>query len=549
MSATADKTRSKTLEPPIKSAFPGVNSWRSKFASLARTRLFSSIAAIISTLLLLGASSILLFLYPQHGGKIATLQLLLFGIGMVIIVQMLYRVYVNLVKPLNHMRVWAHQVARGDLSARIPLPPAGEIARLVDDMNSLSEELQQLNTDMDARVRMQTQRLAQNTRSLEILYDVAASINASRDLDDLLDRFLNTMSEVTDARAAAVRLVTPDNQFKLVSSIGLDDEVVALEQVTSIDCCLCGKVLQSGEASCQKDISDCEKVIGRPIFNSSEVEMLAVPMIYRDRQLGVFNLFLDKAGLGITADTRELLTSIGRHLGMAVDKAQLEKRSHRLSIIQERTLLAHELHDSLAQTIASMRFQIKVLDETLQQGDAYLARKELHRIKNSVDEAHTELRELLAQFRAPVDERGLVPALEALIERFRQETKLHIFLQQQCNEESLPAALELQVLRIIQESLVNIRKHAEANTVRVLLRCDNSNDYTVLIEDDGIGIGNRILGGEGHPGEHVGLSIMQERAHRLGGELRIESEPGEGTRVELTFQYRPDTSAINQMGL
>jgi two-component system nitrate/nitrite sensor histidine kinase NarX len=85
----------------------------------------------------------------------------------------------------------------------------------------------------------------------------------------------------------------------------------------------------------------------------------------------------------------------------------------------------------------------------------------------------------------------------------------------------------------VQEALANIRKHAEAHTVRVLIGCVGSGGYRLLVEDDGRGFEDSVRAGQ--PGEHIGLSIMEERARRLGGELRIESEPGEGTRVELTY--------------
>ena len=97
----------------------------------------------------------------------------------------------------------------------------------------------------------------------------------------------------------------------------------------------------------------------------------------------------------------------------------------------------------------------------------------------------------------------------------------------------------MQVLRIIQESLNNIRKHSQARLVRILLSANRDNEYAVLIEDDGVGISEPVL--DGHPGEQVGLSIMKERAHRLGGMLTIDSEPGEGTRIMLHFTL-PDKS-------
>lgn len=202
---------------------------------------------------------------------------------------------------------------------------------------------------------------------------------------------------------------------------------------------------------------------------------------------------------------------------------------------QERTLLAHELHDSLAQTLTSLKYQIAVLDDQLQPSNAAI-RQKIEQISRSVDEANTELRELIAQFRAPIDERGLFPALEDMISRLRTQTTMIIFFQQRCQDPlGLPLNYQVQILRIVREAVHNACKHSQAKALRVLVRCNSKGEYLVLIEDDGIGIQGIDL--SRHPGKHIGISIMQERARRLGGELRIESEPSEGTRVEVVFPH------------
>ena len=126
-------------------------------------------------------------------------------------------------------------------------------------------------------------------------------------------------------------------------------------------------------------------------------------------------------------------------------------------------------------------------------------------------------------------------ALERLVERFGRETGVHVLFQNQCREPNLTSAEEMQMLRVAQECLANIRKHARAHTVRVMFSCRGADNYSLLIEDDGIGFEG--VAKQGRPGENLGLSIMEERARRLGGNLRIESDVGEGTRVELS--YRP----------
>jgi len=515
-----------------------VNSW--KFDTLSAGRLALPCSLMLLMLIGIALVALLMPMLPGAVPYLAALQLLLAGLSLHQLRRMLRRMRSNVIEPLEQLRQWARVMRSGRLSARVPVPESGEFVELTGDINRLGERLEELTNEMDERVHKQTTRLAHQTRSLAILYEVAASINKYRDLDDLLTHFLHTLRDVTDARAATVRLLGSDKKMRLVASLGLDDEIVSAEKHISMEeSCVCSMALESGTIQCRNDISECNAIIGQPIFGEQEtITLLAVPLQYRGHDLGIYNLFLDEAGVAISRDFTELLNSIGRHLGMAIEKAYLDNQAKRMSLMQERTMLAHELHDSLAQTLASLRYQVRMLDDTLQQDDTAQARQETGRIRASLDEAHTELRQLLFHFRAPLDGRGLVPTLQNLVERFRKETGITAVLQHDCTDVALPVILEMQVVRIVQESLANIRKHSQAQHVRVLMHCDGKGEFRALIEDDGIGIGDTVL--DGSPGEHVGLSIMQERAQRLGGALRIESEPGEGTRIELTFHHQAD---------
>ena len=445
----------------------------------------------------------------------------------------------QLLKPLAKLEYAVAKVWQGEPGASVLLEDAGVLGGMVHDIDSISGELTDLYEDMDNRVARQTTRLAQKTASLKILYDVAASINHARDLDDLLMRFLRVLKEMVNGRAATVRLVMPDGRMHLVGSIGIDNDTLRREDLYPVQLCLCGTALAPGDILCEKDPKRCSVLNGRRMFGTDEIELVAVPLEYHGEVLGIYNIFVEKPGVTRREDIMELLQTVGNHLGMAVAKQRSDEDAHRLSIVEERTALAHELHDSLAQTLASLRFQVRMLDDTLNQtGAAQTARDDLQRIRNGLDEAHTELRELLNSFRAPLDRRGLVASLEKLTERFGEETGIHVFLQMNCHSPQLNASEEMQMVRIVQEALANIRKHAQAHTVRVLLNCRSDGTYALLVEDDGVGFENAPLG---RPGEHIGLSIMEERARRLGGELRVETEPGEGTRVEMV--YRPQTVA------
>lgn len=479
-------------------------------------------------------------------GDDAALERLLIVAALASVVGMVvagWRLRRQLLGPLARLQSSVAQVCQGEPNASVVLDDAGVLGGIVQDIDSISEELTDLYEDMDNRVNRQTTRLAQKTASLKILYDVAASINNAKDLDDLLIRFLRVLKEMVNGRAATVRVVMPDGKMRLVGSIGLDNDLLREKDLYPLQLCVCGTALAPGDILCEKDAERCSLRNGRKMFGSEEIEVVSVPLEYHDEVLGIYTVFIERPGVTGREDILELLQTIGSHLGMAVAKQRSDEEARRLSIVEERTSLAHELHDSLAQTLASLRFQVRMLNDSLvQKTSSDTALDDVLKIRNGLDEAHTELRELLNSFRAPVERRGLLPALEKITERFSEETGVHVFLQDSCRMSSLTAVEEMQIVRIVQEALANIRKHANAQTVRVLLSCGGDGAYLVLVEDDGVGFDRAP---SGRPGEHIGLSIMEERARRLGGELRIESEPGEGTRVEMTYHPQIDGETAN----
>lgn len=500
--------------------------------------------AIVAATLLLAFSLVLLHWVRPALTWPPVVCFVFFVAGIVGFVLTWTRLRSQLLVPLIRLEQSVFRISQGEPGASEALQDAGVLDHMAQDIGSLNAELTELYEDMDSRVARQTMRLAQKTASLKILYDVAAGIHQAGSMEELLLRFLRVLKEMVNGRAATVRLVMPDGSRRLIGSIGLDDDLVREQDMTPVDLCLCGSVLTPGDILCDQDARYCSRIYGRRMFGSEELEVVTVPLEHRDELLGVYTIFVDRPGVSSREDIMDLLFTVGHHLGVAISKHRSDAEARRLTIIEERNALALELHDSLAQTLASLRFQVRMLHDAL--GDAPIseaARSDLARVRNGLDEAHTELRSLLTSFRAPLNRQGLASALEALTLSFGRETNTHVLFQNDCRSLELSATQELQVLRIVQECLANIRKHAEAHTVRVLLTREthggpnngaSSGALVVLVEDDGIGF--RIPGSENRIGEHIGLSIMEERARRIGAELRIESEPGEGTRVELMLE-------------
>ncbi|MBF0470869.1 MAG: GAF domain-containing protein [Gammaproteobacteria bacterium] len=412
------------------------------------------------------------------------------------------------------------------------------VRNLAHSVNCLLEEHSNQLYNLNGEIRRQKEKFQQKTNSLQILYQVATVLNSSRDLPELLEEFLKAMEDLVLARAGIIRILDSREQLVLFASRGIDEATLIRERIIPLHRCLCGNALTSNEVLFQRDLTPCNSLVQKEIFIDKGVELIAIPLLYRGRKLGIYSLFIGHDDLNPEEDLKALFSSIGQHLGITIEQVRLDETSKRHTIIKERNTLAHELHDSLAQTLASLRFQISMLDDSISVQSLEDTRNEISQIKGGLDEAYMELRELLAHFRAPLGTNGLLPALEDLISKFRHQTGMHVLLQNEWKDSDLPANLELQVIRIIQESLNNVRKHSRANTVRVLIRCSDDGDFTLLIEDDGVGMDKPAF--SGHPGEHLGLSIMQERAQHLGGKLRIESEPGEGTRVQLSFSQPHD---------
>jgi len=389
------------------------------------------------------------------------------------------------------------------------------------------------------RAQAHTVRLARKTQSLDILYEIATRLSQPGSLEQLLDGFLDTFIELIDARAASVRLATADGHTRLIASRGLAPEVVESDRVMPVGRCPCGWASSEGGLRIQSGTASCAGLIGRPMLERDCTEFVVVPVQHQDRILGVYNLFLDRPLTAMGEDIRDLLISVGRHLGLAIEKARLEGEARRLAIMEERNIIGNELHDSLAQSLIGMRLQLKILSESLARKDFSAAQYEANGLRRAMTQASADLRDLLTNYRLKIDESGLVQTVANLVERFGRETGISVFFQNECQAFALTPAQEIQVYYIIQEALTNIRKHSGAHNVRILL--NNEGDlYTVLIEDDGLGMAGIA---EGVAGEHAGLAIMRERTQRLPGQIVIESEAGEGTRIVLIFNAPPAAAA------
>jgi two-component system nitrate/nitrite sensor histidine kinase NarX len=442
---------------------------------------------------------------------------------------------------VNDLSQWATQLRNSNLAVRMPIKRDTCPSKAIrEHLNSITDDYESLAIKQQNRLSRQQKAIKQKKHHLSVLYDVAACINQSQNLEDLLNRFLFTLRDVVNAKAATVRLLDKNGDMRLVASIGLPEEVVENESVIPVDACMCGKAACDSVIKVRADVNECNRLIGQDFFkDETNVELLAIPLQYRKKTLGVYNLFVSGQGQTLLDEEHELLMSIGQHLGMAIEKASVDEEAQMLSIIEERTRIAHELHDSLAQTLASLRFQVRLFDDSLNRGDDAVIWQELEGLEETIDLAYAELRSLITHFRAPIDGKGIVRAVERIVDRFKQETDLEVFFYHNWALKELGREIELEAVRIVQEALANVRKHSHADTVRILMYSSEDGKCSILVEDDGIGLPENPPGPNLETGEHIGLSVMEERAQRIDGELQIDSDDGEGTLVQLTFDVIP----------
>jgi two-component system nitrate/nitrite sensor histidine kinase NarX len=509
------------------------NSLRKRFGHLMCNRLFISLLIIIFFFFLVTITSLIAVL-----DKPETLSAVHFGLsasGLLWTLYLFKRASKNLVHPLGDLREWTYRMSQGDLATRVTIPEQGQLRNLFMEINTLSDTFSEISRNMEEKVQEQTRYIAKKNVTLQILYDVASGVNTTQDIQELLGRSLNAVKGIFDARAANIRLLDNDNNFRLLTTSGFRDQDNDYELLKTAELEQCELTFESQEIHFLNNLIDVRYLKGPTFAGIRNLGLISVPLTYHDKVLGIFNLFTDSNTSQLELDLKELLLNIGQHIGMAIQKTRLDEETRRVGIIDERNRMAHELHDSLAQSLASLRFQVRVLDDTLQSGIDSKVWTEMERIENSLDEAYNELRDLIAHCRIRNDSQDLSQNIKTLVNRYRNDTEIHFLLQIEWGTLILPTDTEMQVLRIIQESLRNIYKHSNANTVRVLLSKTGETDYQVLIEDDGIGFARQASNGTA--GEHIGLKIMQERARRFGGNLEIESEVGEGTRVTLGFSF------------
>lgn len=457
--------------------------------------------------------------------------------------------YSWIIRPLEALLDGVQTIGRGGFGVAIPTGYIQEFAQVSKGFNQMSAHLKTLYTDLEGLVARQTQDLARQNRDLEMLYQTTRDLHQTHTPTKAAEEFLSRVVPAVSASAGSIRLLDFERKrTDLVASTGLPADVQTAEQCSELEACFCGhkdkggeggrpSEKPSGQSACfydARDYGNLPFVTGHPGFARVSV----FPILYKSEELGILTLYFSD-GIELGENDDSLLRTLCGQLGVSIANSRFAQERSQLAVLQERNLIAQGLHDSIAQTLTFLNLQVQMLDSAYKAGEKEQMEENIRFLTDGVQECYDDVRELLLNFRTKISNKDFPEAVTSLLARFEQQTQIEVDTAWRDDGPSLNNDEQLQVIFILQESLSNIRKHAQAH--HVVVELDNRHDFTLRIRDDGVGFDTGRL--KNMSEAHVGLGIMQERARRINAVLSVESQPHQGTTVTLVLPQHRRTAS------
>jgi signal transduction histidine kinase len=372
------------------------------------------------------------------------------------------------------------------------------------------------------------------TRALAAVSEALVGATTDLSLDAVLERLVSAARDLVGARYAALGVPDGDGGFARFITAGMDDELVEALGPLPRSHGMLDAMLTQPEPYRTPDIRQDPRFRGWwPARHPDMRSFLGYPILLRGSVIGAFYL-TEKMGAPDFDETDEHLVSIfAPHAAVLVEHAQLYEQSRELSVAGERDRIARELHDALTQTLFGARLAVQTATHALGNDDVATATERLGRASRLLDDAFGELRTLIYDLRPPdlaVD--GFAGALRKQLDLLARTSDLTVSLTIDDDAPTLPIEAERQLLRVAQEAVANVVRHAAATTLTVHVGQETNGKghhlFTLLLADDGQGFEPAE---QGVRSRRLGLTSMHDRVHALGGRLSVESSPGAGTRV------------------
>jgi len=454
-------------------------------------------------------------------------QLMMMALAVVAAILMLYVGYLFVIQPLQRMRLGLQQVEAGDFSTRVGADSADEFGELAAGFNHMASTLQGLYEGLERKVAEKTRDLESKRARLAALYEVSNFLVTAQSLDELAQGFAQKIRRISGADAVAVRWSDEGSQrYLMLASDCLPEELVKEERCLESGLCACGQPQASARTRVIPILSETDHRLGN-CARAGYDSLVSVPVKLQHRILGEVDLFYRREAMLSTED-RDLYDALTGHLANAIENLRTEALVREAAVSQERTMLARELHDSIAQSLSFLKIQVSLLRSAIDKSDDMLMKRTLDEIDSGVRESTNDVRELLVHFRTRTDTEDIEQALRTTMRKFEHQSGLKTRLDVHGYGVSLPSDVQLQVLHVVQEALSNIRKHAQASEVQVDVY--RGPQWVFRVRDNGCGFD---LSSRAQDDTHVGLNIMRERAQRIGAQIEVNSLPGQGTEVRI----------------
>ncbi|MEO8543269.1 MAG: type IV pili methyl-accepting chemotaxis transducer N-terminal domain-containing protein [Burkholderiaceae bacterium] len=468
-----------------------------------------------------------------HLAQLFTLALAVVGTAVLV-----YTGYLFVLEPVGQLKHALQRLQLGDLAARVSSTSTDEFGTLADGFNDMAQQVQTVHHSLEARVAEKTAELQEKRERLEALYNITSLVGSAASLHQLTTGFVQRLRPIAKADGVALRWSDETHQrFLMLASDGLPTDMTEAEHCVHAGDCHCGS----------PDAQQGLRVI--PIHSMAPDRMrhcaragfetiVSIPIRLHERQMGEVDLFFH-ARIDVSDSDRSLLEALTAHLAAAMENVRLAALEKEAAVAQERSFLARELHDSIAQSLAFLKIQVQLMQDALSRDDLQQAQVVLDEINVGVRESNADVRELLVHFRTRTNAEDIEPALKTTLRKFQLQSGLTATLQMEGHGMPLDPDLQVQVLHIVQEALSNVRKHALASLV--WLDVQQAPHWRFEIRDNGKGFSNAH---DAHDENHVGLRIMRERAERIGARLDVLSVLGRGSSVILELpELRQPTDA------
>lgn len=417
----------------------------------------------------------------------------------------MYKLATEVMPPLRGLLKVVDRSRRGDFAGRTHYTAGDELGLLSRTINQMNESLSQIYGELEARVEAKTAELQRSNETLNLLYQAARQLNGAPAGDASYRRVLEQLAAVSGLGPITLCLAQSDAERAYLR-------------------------LSTQPGDCP---DFCRAPACKPCLDGSDA---AAPWVYRvpvseaGREYGVL-LLQYPPETPPQRWQRDLVETIAGLVATSITLSQGYAEQRRLALMDERAVIARELHDSLAQSLSYLKIQVARLQaQARRTGSDPATEAIVDELREGLNAAYRQLRELLNTFRLKMTEPGLEAALEETVREFVRRGELTIRLDYRLGHCPLSPNEEVHTLQIVREALSNVVHHARASHCEVSLSTDEQGQVAVTVRDDGIGLG----GQESQP-NHYGTTIMRERAAGLNGWLDLREPPGGGTEVRLCF--------------